>query len=462
MLCCESPLRHIAGRSAALMERSGYRHTRRGLKNAWPLSTTESFANRSRKLVAWPCAYALLPVRAKFGTRASETPHARMRRSMTIAFTGLPHDVDEEEVKGVFSRCGKVAHVGLRVQHRMLAAASGWVRFTSQESVDRALALHNTEIIRRRMLVYALFELPDTVEVGRLPLGIDNDRVKALFASCGNITDIKIHYTITGRQTGQSYGFIRFASPSSVPKAIELNRSTFAGRTLSVRRALQTTEDVSIWNDYAETSEMTDRSVHIYGLPPQVNDDRLKSEFEDCGEIVVARVWRALSTGRSLGFGVVEFASPESAEKALIASKKIDGHLLRTTRVPPLRPRMLDRLSIPAEENTTSIFVGRLTENVDEAWLQREFERYGRVVRANVLRHSDSGKSRGVGFVTFSSLESAELALQQNLRLTIDGFTVKIARKGTLSKPRRDLVVPPDANNASDGLDGSSSWEQDY
>ncbi|KZV68911.1 RNA-binding domain-containing protein [Peniophora sp. CONT] len=208
---------------------------------------------------------------------------------------------------------------------------------------------------------------------------------------------------------------------------------------------------------------MTDRSVNVYNLPPQVNDDQLKAEFERCGDINLTRVWRALSTGNSLGMGFIQFASPDSVEKALGITKEIAGQLIRVTRVSPMRPKALDYGPATTEhEPTKTIFVGRLAHDVDSAQLRREFERFGKIVSARVQRHHDSGKSRGFGYIDFASTDSVELAVKHDWTFKINGFSVKVARNYRSPGPRHDVVPFVDANDPYDSFFRTGSWEDDY
>ncbi|NXD32405.1 GAR2 protein, partial [Spelaeornis formosus] len=64
------------------------------------------------------------------------------------------------------------------------------------------------------------------------------------------------------------------------------------------------------------------------------------------------------------------------------------------------------------DEPTTTVFVGQLSWNVDNDWLQSEFESCGEIVSAKVMMDQSSGRSRGFGFVTFTSLEGSAKAIE--------------------------------------------------
>ncbi|MPZ98975.1 MAG: RNA-binding protein [Dehalococcoidia bacterium] len=66
------------------------------------------------------------------------------------------------------------------------------------------------------------------------------------------------------------------------------------------------------------------RSVRLYvgNLPFSTTDEDLRQLFETHGELVSANVVRDRDTGRSRGFGFVEFSSDDAAQAAMSA---LDG-----------------------------------------------------------------------------------------------------------------------------------------
>jgi cold-inducible RNA-binding protein len=79
---------------------------------------------------------------------------------------------------------------------------------------------------------------------------------------------------------------------------------------------------------------------------------------------------------------------------------------------------------------STKLFVGNLSFNTTENDLQDAFAAHGTVVEANLMMDRMSGRPRGFGFVTMSTPEEAEKAIQALNGATIDGraLTVNIAR----------------------------------
>jgi cold-inducible RNA-binding protein len=66
----------------------------------------------------------------------------------------------------------------------------------------------------------------------------------------------------------------------------------------------------------------------------------------------------------------------------------------------------------------SKLFVGNLSETIDDPELERMFAEYGVVHAAHVVRDLRTGLSRGFGFVEMENAEEAQAALQQKC---IDG-----------------------------------------
>lgn len=67
--------------------------------------------------------------------------------------------------------------------------------------------------------------------------------------------------------------------------------------------------------------------LYVGNLPWEVDSAKLKELFADFGEIIDARVITDKYSGKSKGFGFVEYGSEESAQKAIKAmnDKEIEG-----------------------------------------------------------------------------------------------------------------------------------------
>jgi RNA recognition motif-containing protein len=88
---------------------------------------------------------------------------------------------------------------------------------------------------------------------------------------------------------------------------------------------------------------------------------------------------------------------------------------------------------------SNKLFVGNLSFNTTENDLQEAFAAHGTVVEANLMMDRLSGRSRGFAFVTMSTPEEAQKAIEALHGASIDNraLTVNIARPKE-DRPRGD------------------------
>jgi len=80
------------------------------------------------------------------------------------------------------------------------------------------------------------------------------------------------------------------------------------------------------------------RKLFVGGLPYRTTGDELKDAFSQAGEVATASIVTDRETGRSRGFGFIEMANDEDAEKAISMwnGKDFGG---RTLTVSEARPK---------------------------------------------------------------------------------------------------------------------------
>ena len=83
---------------------------------------------------------------------------------------------------------------------------------------------------------------------------------------------------------------------------------------------------------------MAQQNLFIGSLAYSTTDDSLKAHFEQIGEVASARVITDRDSGRSKGFGFVEFVDEANNQKAVdqLDGKELDG---RTISVGLARPK---------------------------------------------------------------------------------------------------------------------------
>ncbi|CAD6564365.1 MAG: hypothetical protein TREMPRED_004963 [Tremellales sp. Tagirdzhanova-0007] len=171
----------------------------------------------------------------------------------------------------------------------------------------------------------------------------------------------------------------------------------------------------------ADPDHEASTNIFVGQLSWNVDDDWLASEFADCGEIVSAKVIMDRESGRSRGFGYVQFADLDAAAKAVdLNEKEVDGRSIRVNyskpqeRGAPAAERRAnargDQLSAPSD----TLFVAGLSYSLTEDQLYEAFADHGDVQSVRLPTDRETGAPKGIAYVQFSSHEGATagLALQ--------------------------------------------------
>ncbi|KAF8329692.1 uncharacterized protein EI90DRAFT_3014579 [Cantharellus anzutake] len=75
---------------------------------------------------------------------------------------------------------------------------------------------------------------------------------------------------------------------------------------------------------------------------------------------------------------------------------------------------------------SSKVYVGNISWNTTDETLRAIFAEYGNVLDALVMKDRDTGRSRGYAFVTLSSDEEADAAINALNGQELDGRTIKV------------------------------------
>lgn len=101
--------------------------------------------------------------------------------------------------------------------------------------------------------------------------------------------------------------------------------------------------------------------------------------------------------------------------------QSITKHTGSNTSAPPL-----SLYNAVRNMSSSKLFVGGLSWGTDDQSLREAFTEFGDVIEARVILDRDSGRSRGFGFVSFSSGEEAASALSAMDGKEIQGRSVRV------------------------------------
>jgi RNA recognition motif-containing protein len=85
------------------------------------------------------------------------------------------------------------------------------------------------------------------------------------------------------------------------------------------------------------------------------------------------------------------------------------------------------------------LFVGNLSWGISEDQLREAFSAFGTVEEAVIITDRQSGRSKGFGFVTMSSDEEAQAAIEGLNEKELDGRAVNVSEAKEKSDDRRSF-----------------------
>ncbi|CAA2962242.1 29 kDa ribonucleoprotein A, chloroplastic-like [Olea europaea var. sylvestris] len=182
-----------------------------------------------------------------------------------------------------------------------------------------------------------------------------------------------------------------------------------------------------------EPSYSADVKLFVGNLPFNVDSAALAELFEQAGSVEMVEVIYDKVTGRSRGFGFVTMSTVEDAAAATqqFNGYEHEGRALRVNSGPP--PPKKERSSFreprarTSFDNTNRVYVGNLAWGVDNLALETLFSEQGKVLEAKVVYDRDSGRSRGFGFVTYSSADEVNNAIESLDGADLDGRPIRVS-----------------------------------
>ncbi|CAA2953536.1 29 kDa ribonucleo A, chloroplastic-like isoform X2 [Olea europaea subsp. europaea] len=220
-----------------------------------------------------------------------------------------------------------------------------------------------------------------------------------------------------------------------------------------------------------ERSFSPDLKLFVGNLPFNVDSAVLAGLFEQAGNVEMVEVIYDKLTGRSRGFGFVTMSSVEEAEVAAqqFNGYELEGRPMRVNSGPPppkregssfrgprgdregysfrgprgdregssFRGHRGDREgssfggsrggSRTSFDNSNRVYVGNLSWGVDDLALETLFSEQGKVMEAKVVYDRESGRSRGFGFVTYSSAHEVNNAVESLDGTDLNGRSIRVS-----------------------------------
>lgn len=167
---------------------------------------------------------------------------------------------------------------------------------------------------------------------------------------------------------------------------------------------------------YERNQEAT---CYVGNLDLRVTDDILWELFVQCGPVVNIQVPRDKITGDHQGFAFIEFRCEEDSEYAikLLHMVKLYGRAIKVNKASQ------DKRT---QEVGANIFVGNLSEEVDEKVLKDIFTAFGVVLSTKIMRDPETGASKRYGFVSYDNFDSSDDAIKKLNGQYISGKPIEV------------------------------------
>ncbi|ETN42053.1 uncharacterized protein HMPREF1541_03992 [Cyphellophora europaea CBS 101466] len=237
--------------------------------------------------------------------------------------------------------------------------------------------------------------------VGELDTSVTEAMLFELFSSIGQVASIRVcRDAVTRRSLG--YAYVNYNNTADGERALDdLNYTSIKGKPCRI-----------MWSQRDPALRKTGQgNVFIKNLDAAIDNKALHDTFSQFGNILSCKVAQD-ELGNSKGYGFVHYETAEAANNAI---KSVNGMLLNDKKVfvghhIPKRDRMSKFEEMKA--NFTNVYIKNIDESVSDDDFTKLFEQYGDVISATITR-DETGKSRGFGFVNYTTHESASKAVDE-------------------------------------------------
>lgn len=164
-------------------------------------------------------------------------------------------------------------------------------------------------------------------------------------------------------------------------------------------------------------------------LSQKVRARDLEEFFSSVGPVRDVKIIMDNKTRRSKGIAYVEFQSVDSIPLALaLNDTELMGYKIHVQLSQAEKNRVAASASsmVKGTPGPMRLYVGSLHFNITEDMLRGIFEPFGRIERIELIKDTETGRSKGYGFISFYDSEDAKKALEQLNGFELAGRPMKV------------------------------------
>ncbi|KAI0726624.1 polyadenylate binding protein [Fomitopsis betulina] len=357
---------------------------------------------------------------------AYNPPPPQMPSPSASLYVGeLDPTVTEAMLFEIFNMIGPVASIRVcrdAVTRRSLGYA--YVNYLNAADGERALEQLNYSLIKGRACRIMWSQRDPALRktgqgnifIKNLDEQIDNKALHDTFAAFGNVLSCKVATDEHGRSKG--YGFVHYETAEAAETAIKAvngmllnDKKVYVGHHISKKERQSKMDEMK--------SQFT--NVYVKNLDTEVNDEEFRELFAQFGNVTSAVIQRD-DEGRSRGFGFVNYEAHDDAQSAVesLHDNEYKGRKLFVTRAQKKAEREEElrrsyeqvKMEKMSKYQGVNLYIKNLEDDIDDERLRGEFEPFGTITSAKVMR-DEKGTSKGFGFVCFSSPDEATKAVAE-------------------------------------------------
>jgi polyadenylate-binding protein len=334
---------------------------------------------------------------------------APAQNSASLYVGELDTSVTEAMLFELFSTIGQVASIRVcrdAVTRRSLGYA--YVNYNNADDGEKALEELNYTLIKGKPCRIMWSQRDPALRktgqgnifIKNLDTAIDNKALHDTFAAFGNILSCKVAQDEHGNSKG--YGFVHYETAEAANNAIKhVNSMLLNEKKVYVGHHIPKKDRMSKF----EEMKANFTNIYVKNIEESVTEDEFRRMFENYGDISSATM-ASDDIGKHRGFGFVNFIHHEDAYKAVEGLNETDlkGQKLYVGRAQKKHEREEElrkqyeaqRLEKQSKYQGVNLYVKNLDDDIDDEKLRDMFTPFGTITSAKVMRDTIPAGSEAV------------------------------------------------------------------
>ncbi|XP_033044487.1 probable RNA-binding protein 23 isoform X4 [Trachypithecus francoisi] len=197
--------------------------------------------------------------------------------------------------------------------------------------------------------------------------------------------------------------------------------------------------------DNLSPEERDARTVFCMQLAARIRPRDLEDFFSAVGKVRDVRIISDRNSRRSKGIAYVEFCEIQSVPLAIgLTGQRLLGVpiIVQASQAEKNRLAAMANNLQKGSGGPMRLYVGSLHFNITEDMLRGIFEPFGKIDNIVLMKDSDTGRSKGYGFITFSDSECARRALEQLNGFELAGRPMRVGHVTERLDGGTDITFP--------------------